>query len=77
MPLEALLAVASEVLGGRPPRRAPAWLVRLMAPVVGELASWRLALSNERARRELGWAPRYPGVREGLGPLADRPTKAA
>jgi 2-alkyl-3-oxoalkanoate reductase len=64
--------IYSEVLGAKPPRRLPVWLARLL--VGRQAANMSTALegaSNERAKRELDWQPRYPswrqGFREGLG----------
>ncbi|MGE3704650.1 MAG: NAD-dependent epimerase/dehydratase family protein [Vicinamibacterales bacterium] len=64
-------------VSGRPPRTVPAWLVRLAAPVVGEMISARLVLSNARAKRELEWVLRYPTIHEGLRTLAAGPRAAA
>lgn len=45
----------------------PAGLIRLAAPYVGELMTRiDVRISNERARTELGWTPRFPGYREGV-----------
>jgi nucleoside-diphosphate-sugar epimerase len=45
----------------------PRWLVRLLA---GETAAVMLTeargASNAKARRELGWTPRYPSWRRGF-----------
>jgi nucleoside-diphosphate-sugar epimerase len=53
--------------GAEPPLRLPAWLGRLLAGefVVAQMTSWRGA-SNEKARKELGWEPRYASRREGF-----------
>ena len=70
MPLQEVLTLLAQAIGARPPRLLPGWLVRLAAPVVAELGSMRLVLSNAKARRELGWAPRYPSARAGLAELS-------
>ena len=61
------LPVLAEVLGAKPPRRFPAWLVRLFA---GEAAvvmgTQSRGASNAKAKRELGWSPRYPSWRTGF-----------
>ena len=75
--LAEFLALAAEAFGGRPPRLAPSWLLRLVAPVVFEMASWRIPLSNAKAKRELGWAPSHPSAREGLRETALAIRKAA
>jgi nucleoside-diphosphate-sugar epimerase len=53
--------------GARPPLRVPRWLARLLA---GEMAVTMMTegrgFSNAKARRELGWEPRYPSWRQGF-----------
>jgi nucleoside-diphosphate-sugar epimerase len=57
----------AELLGGPPPRRVPAWVGRLAVGEVGVSMMTRIrGASNAKAKRELGWAPRYPSFREGL-----------
>jgi nucleoside-diphosphate-sugar epimerase len=53
--------------GAKPPRRLPAWLARLLAGemVVGMMTEGR-GFSNAKAKRELGWEPRYPSWRQGF-----------
>jgi nucleoside-diphosphate-sugar epimerase len=61
------LPYLAEVLGAKPPMRVPAWLGRMLA---GDfLVSWMTSgrgSSNEKARKELGWEPRYASWREGF-----------
>jgi 2-alkyl-3-oxoalkanoate reductase len=63
---EWLPAVASAV-GAKPPLRLPRWIARLAA---GEMATVLMTevrgASNAKAKRELGWQPRYPSWRQGL-----------
>ena len=71
-PLREWLPVYAEALGAKKPFRVPAWLARLVAgPFVTALATELRGASNSKAKRELGWQPRYPswrqGFREGLG----------
>jgi len=51
----------------RPPRRVPAWLLRLLARemAVGVMTEGR-GLSNAKAKRELGWVLRHPSWRQGF-----------
>jgi len=77
MPLQENLTLLAQAICARPPRLLPGWLVRLAAPVVAELGSMRLVLSNAKARRELGWAPRYPDARAGLAELSRALEEAA
>jgi nucleoside-diphosphate-sugar epimerase len=50
-------------------RRVPAWLARLAAPAIVDLAAAELRVSNARARRELGWAPRFASIEAGFDQL--------
>jgi nucleoside-diphosphate-sugar epimerase len=77
MPIQENLTLLARAIGARPPRLLPGWLVRLAAPVVAELGSLRLVLSNVKARRELGWTLRYPNAREGLAELSRALEEAA
>ncbi|MGW3493053.1 NAD-dependent epimerase/dehydratase family protein [Streptomyces sp. NPDC001020] len=53
--------------GAKRPMRVPVWLARLLA---GEVAVVMMtegrAFSNAKAKRELGWEPRYPSWRQGF-----------
>jgi nucleoside-diphosphate-sugar epimerase len=56
---EWLPALAAAV-GAPPPRRLPGWLVRLAAgPQAYSLMTRARGASNAKARRELGWTPRF------------------
>jgi 2-alkyl-3-oxoalkanoate reductase len=66
-PVAEWLPYLAKVAGAKPPLRMPAWLGRLLAGelVVAQMTSWR-GSSNEKARKELGWEPRYSSWREGF-----------
>ncbi len=66
-PVAEWLPYLARVAGARPPLRVPAWLGRLLAGevVVAQMTSAR-GSSNEKARKELGWEPRYASWREGF-----------
>jgi 2-alkyl-3-oxoalkanoate reductase len=66
-PVAEWLPDLAEVAGAKPPLRVPAWLGRLLAGqfVVAQMTSSR-GYSNEKAKKELGWEPRYASWREGF-----------
>jgi 2-alkyl-3-oxoalkanoate reductase len=71
-PLREWLPVYADVLGAKPPRRFPAWLVRLLAGrFTATQATGMRGASNAKAKGELGWTPGYrswrQGFREALG----------
>jgi nucleoside-diphosphate-sugar epimerase len=62
----------AEVVGAKRPMRVPVWLARLMAGAVA--VRWMTegrGSSNEKAKRDLGWQPKWStwrdGFRRGLG----------
>lgn len=66
-PVAEWLPYLAEVAGAKPPMRLSARLGRLLAGefVLGQMTEAR-GSSNEKARKELGWAPRYASWREGF-----------
>jgi 2-alkyl-3-oxoalkanoate reductase len=66
-PVREWLPVLASALVAKPPRRVPRWLARLLA---GEAATVMMTeamgASNEKAKRELGWKPRYASWRQGF-----------
>jgi nucleoside-diphosphate-sugar epimerase len=66
-PVREWLPVLASALDAKPPRRVPRWLARLAG---GEVATVMMTdvrgASNEKAKRELGWQPRYPSWRQGF-----------
>jgi nucleoside-diphosphate-sugar epimerase len=66
-PVREWLPVLAEALGAEPPRRFPRWLARLFAgDVAVVMGTEGRGASNAKAKRELGWEPRYPSWREGF-----------
>jgi nucleoside-diphosphate-sugar epimerase len=61
------LPVLASALDAKPPRRIPRALARLLA---GEMATRMMTeargASNHKAKRELGWQPRYASWRQGF-----------
>jgi nucleoside-diphosphate-sugar epimerase len=66
-PAKEWLPHLAECAGAKPPRRIPVWLARLLAgdQAVVMMTEGR-GFSNAKAKRELGWAPRYPSWRHGF-----------
>jgi nucleoside-diphosphate-sugar epimerase len=66
-PLREWLPVYAQALGAKPPRRVPALAARIAAGRWMALtATQGRGASNTKARRELGWEPRYPSWRQGF-----------
>jgi len=66
-PVAEWLPYLARVAGAKPPLRVPAWLGRLLAGefVVAQMTGSR-GYSNEKAKKELCWEPRYASWREGF-----------
>jgi nucleoside-diphosphate-sugar epimerase len=66
-PVREWLPVLAAALGAPPPRHVPVWLARLIA---GEgavmMGTQARGAANAKARRDLGWSPRYPSWRQGF-----------
>jgi nucleoside-diphosphate-sugar epimerase len=57
----------AEALGAKAPRRFPKWLASLFVGGFPAYMMTRLrGASNEKAKRELGWKPRWPSWRQGF-----------
>jgi nucleoside-diphosphate-sugar epimerase len=66
-PVREWLPAVADALDAEPPRHLPRWLGRIVA---GEMATVMMTdvrgASNAKAKRDLGWRPRYASWREGL-----------
>jgi nucleoside-diphosphate-sugar epimerase len=56
----------AEAIGAPPPRRVPVWLARLVAGKMASSMNVQPGASNAKAKRELGWQPRWSSWREGF-----------
>jgi nucleoside-diphosphate-sugar epimerase len=66
-PAREWLPVLANALGAKPPRRVPRWLARLVAGEAAVMIGTEArGASNAKAKRELGWTPRFPSWREGF-----------
>jgi 2-alkyl-3-oxoalkanoate reductase len=65
--LSVWLPELARVLGGPSPRHVPVWLGRLAAGAAGvSLFTQVRGASNAKAKRELGWEPRWSSWRDGF-----------
>jgi 2-alkyl-3-oxoalkanoate reductase len=72
-PMSEWVPVFAEAVRAKKPRRVPAWLARLIAGfAVVEMATAQRGASNAKAKRELGWQPRYSSWRQGFADPAAR-----
>jgi nucleoside-diphosphate-sugar epimerase len=60
------LPAYAEAIGARRPRRVPVWLARLVAGKMVSTINTQPGASNAKAKRELGWEPRWRSWREGF-----------
>jgi len=57
----------ADALGAPAPKHVPRWLARLaLGPETLDFLTLSTRTSSAKLRRELGWVPRYPTVREGF-----------
>lgn len=67
VPVNVWLPYLASILGAKPPRRVPVWLGKLAVGEVGVSMMTQIrGSSNKKAKRELGFRPRYPSFREGF-----------
>jgi nucleoside-diphosphate-sugar epimerase len=70
-PVSEWLPGIAEALGAKPPRHVPRWLGRVLAgEAVAVMMTEVRGASNEKAKRELGWSPKFPSWREGLAEVS-------
>jgi 2-alkyl-3-oxoalkanoate reductase len=60
------LPVYAEVIGAKKPLRVPVWIARLVVGKIATMAGVQPGASNAKAKRELGWEPRWRSWREGF-----------
>jgi nucleoside-diphosphate-sugar epimerase len=66
-PMREWIPLYADLVGAKRPLRVPAWIARLVAgKSVTRMATELRGASNQKARRELGWEPRYPSWRQGF-----------
>jgi nucleoside-diphosphate-sugar epimerase len=60
------ITLLAEVLGAKKPFKAPSAVMRAAGAYSAYLMCQQPAVSNQKAKTELGWAPQYPDWHEGL-----------
>jgi nucleoside-diphosphate-sugar epimerase len=65
-PVRDWLPYLAELVGAKKPRRVPGWLARMLLGDMIIVMTQRRGFSNAKAKRELGWAMRYPSWRQGF-----------
>jgi nucleoside-diphosphate-sugar epimerase len=66
-PVQEWLRVLAEVVGAKPPRHVPRWVGRLLAgEALAMMQTESRGASNAKAKRELGWTPKYASWRQGF-----------
>ena len=65
-PAREWLPALAAALGAKPPRHAPLWLGRLLAGDGLVIMTESRGAANAKAKKELGWTPRYPTWRDGF-----------
>jgi nucleoside-diphosphate-sugar epimerase len=66
-PMSEWLPAYAEAVAAKRPLRVPVWLASLVAGKQAAVMATRLeGASNEKAKRELDWRPRYPSWRQGF-----------
>lgn len=71
-PVHVWLPEVARRIGAKPPRRVPRWVGRLLAGEAAVVMMTELrGASNEKAKRELGWVPKYPSWRQGIAEVTE------
>jgi nucleoside-diphosphate-sugar epimerase len=76
-PANAWVPYLAELVGAKRPMRVPKWLARPLAgDVVVTMMTEGRGFSNAKAKRELGWKPRYASWRQGFADAIATPAAA-
>ena len=60
------VSVYAEAIGAKKPLRVPVWVARLAMGKIATMADVQAGASNAKAKRELGWEPRWSSWRQGF-----------
>jgi nucleoside-diphosphate-sugar epimerase len=76
-PLREWLPVYADALGAKPPFRIPTFVGRILGgSIAAQTADGLRGASNAKAKRDLGWTPRYPSWRQGFREALQAPTNS-
>jgi nucleoside-diphosphate-sugar epimerase len=65
-----VITTMAQGFGAPSPRHLPHWLLRIIAPYIARVAAdTSMRVSNEKAKRELGWQPRFRDYHEGIAAM--------
>jgi 2-alkyl-3-oxoalkanoate reductase len=65
-PMREWVPYVAELVGAKRPWRVPTFVAKLFAGSLVAMATQLQPVSNEKAKRELGWTPRYASWRDGF-----------
>jgi 2-alkyl-3-oxoalkanoate reductase len=65
-PMRDWLPAFADAVGAKKPLRIPAWVARLAAGGMASMMTTLPGASNAKAKRELGWQPRWASWRQGF-----------
>jgi 2-alkyl-3-oxoalkanoate reductase len=60
------LPVYADAMRAKKPMRVPVWIARLVVGKIATVANVQPGASNAKAKRYLGWEPRWPSWRQGF-----------
>jgi nucleoside-diphosphate-sugar epimerase len=69
---EEVFTAMARAFGAPPPRRLPAWMLRIAAPFIASTIGASMRVSNAKAKTELGWHLTFPTYREGVQAMVSR-----
>jgi nucleoside-diphosphate-sugar epimerase len=70
-PVRVWLPAIAKAIGAPPPRHIPRWVGRMLGEHLVVMMTEIRGASNERAKRELDWTPRWPSWRDGVAASRD------
>lgn len=66
VPMREAVPALAAAMGAKKPRHVPLWLAKLFAGGLVTMMAQGTGLTNAKAKRELGWRPKYASWRQGF-----------